>query len=157
MTVHSPVCVLIFKTLITLFPALPDVLACTVTCRQFPNLTFAPRKTCHVGSNLTLHSYHVTAMTSIHDVFLRCKCFFQKFSGFLGFALFLGYFRSDKLVFMNTTDSVKNHPLSAPSNGFSNCSDRYYPLTRPLSTSVHARFELFGTSVSRNHWYCAEQ
>ena len=31
----------------TLFLTLSDLLACTVTCRQFPNLTFAPRKTCH--------------------------------------------------------------------------------------------------------------
>ena len=31
---------------------------CTVTCRQFSNLTFAPRKTCHLcGSNLALHCY----------------------------------------------------------------------------------------------------
>ena len=52
----------------TLFLTMSDILACTVTCRQFPNLTFAPRKTCHVGSNLTLHRYHATALDSIHDV-----------------------------------------------------------------------------------------
>ncbi len=55
-----------------------DLLVCTVTCRQFPNLTFAPRKTCHRGSNLTLHSYHATALDSIHDDFGKRKHFFQK-------------------------------------------------------------------------------
>ena len=42
-------------------------------------LTFAPRKTCNAfqhSSNLTLHSYHATALDSIHDVFQSCKCFF---------------------------------------------------------------------------------
>ena len=38
-----------------------------MTCRQFPNLTFAPRKTCHLsGSNLSLHRYHATASVSYH-------------------------------------------------------------------------------------------
>ena len=38
-----------------------------MTCRQFPNLTFAPRKTCHLsGSNLALHCYHATASVSYH-------------------------------------------------------------------------------------------
>ena len=38
-----------------------------MTCRQFPNLTFAPRKTCHLsGSNLSLHCYHATASVSYH-------------------------------------------------------------------------------------------
>ncbi|MCM1213449.1 MAG: hypothetical protein NC548_02895, partial [Lachnospiraceae bacterium] len=53
----------------------------TVTCRQFSNLTFAPRKTCLpllTVSNLTLHSYHVTAMNSIHGENLFCKDFFSK-------------------------------------------------------------------------------
>ena len=38
-----------------------------MTCRQFLNLTFAPRKTCHLsGSNLALHCYHATASVSYH-------------------------------------------------------------------------------------------
>ena len=31
-----------------------------------------------MGSNLALHSYHATAMFSIHDEFIRCKYFFFK-------------------------------------------------------------------------------
>ena len=34
----------------------------TVTCRQFPNLTFAPRKPVILDGNLALHCYHVTAL-----------------------------------------------------------------------------------------------
>jgi len=53
----------------------------TVTCRQFSNLTFAPRKTrsplLETG-NLTLHSYHATAKISIHWIYGHCKTFFQK-------------------------------------------------------------------------------
>ena len=63
----------------TLFLPLVDHVVCTVTCRQFPNLTFAPRKTCHEGSNLTLHRYHATATPIIHGLWQKCKNFFTFF------------------------------------------------------------------------------
>ena len=66
---------------------------CTVTCRQFPNLTFAPRKNLpQRGSNLTLHSYHATARLIIHDVFGKCKHFFT-------ILLFLQNFCNNSLLF----------------------------------------------------------
>ena len=61
----------------TLFLSLIDHIVCTVTCRQFPNLTFAPRKTCHIGSNLTFHSYHATAIDIIHGLSQKSKNFFD--------------------------------------------------------------------------------
>lgn len=63
----------------TLFLSLIDHIVCTVTCRQFPNLTFAPRKTCHIGSNLTFHSYHATAIDIIHGLSKKSKNFFDFF------------------------------------------------------------------------------
>ena len=59
-----------------LYQLFVDHVVCTVTCRQFPNLTFAPRKTCHEGSNLTLHRYHATATPIIHGLWQKCKNFF---------------------------------------------------------------------------------
>ena len=56
----------------------------TVTCRQFPNLTFAPRKTYHIfGSNLTFHSYqcHSKSKNNIH--FMGMQEFFQENCTFL--------------------------------------------------------------------------
>ena len=88
MTVHFSVCVLRYISDVsphrqairnffhTLFLSLIDHIVCTVTCRQFPNLTFAPRKTCHEGSNLTLLSYHATATPIIHGHYRKCKYFF---------------------------------------------------------------------------------
>ena len=56
-----------------------------MTCRQFPNLTFAPRKTCIECSNLTLHSYHATAILSINQGLWDCKYFFCEIVFFLYF------------------------------------------------------------------------
>ena len=61
------------------------MVSCTVTCRQFPNLTFAPRKTCIECSNLTLHSYHATAILSINQGLWDCKYFFCEIVFFLYF------------------------------------------------------------------------
>ena len=69
----------------TLFLSLIDHIVCTVTCRQFPNLTFAPRKTCIECSNLTLHSYHATAILSINQGLWDCKYFFCEIVFFLYF------------------------------------------------------------------------
>ena len=40
-------------------------------------MTFAPRKTCHIGSNLTFHSYHATAIDIIHGLSKKSKNFFD--------------------------------------------------------------------------------
>ena len=66
MTVHVPVCVLTEPHTDSAKFAAVSLIG-TVTCRQFPNLTFAPRKTClMVGSNLALLCYHVTAFQEYH-------------------------------------------------------------------------------------------
>ena len=67
------------------FCSLADSIFGTVTCRQFPNLTFAPRKTCIECSNLTLHSYHATAILSINQGLWDCKYFFCEIVFFLYF------------------------------------------------------------------------
>ncbi len=84
MTVHSSVCVMLLlssKHLCLRRILTHNLLLCTVTCRQFPNLTFAPRKTCpvlsfHQNSNLTFHRYHATAINSISQHYWYCKTFF---------------------------------------------------------------------------------
>ncbi len=58
---------------------------CTVTCRQFPNLTFAPRKTCHQGSNLTLHSYQCHSSCYYTPSPKVLQAFFQFFTTFFIF------------------------------------------------------------------------
>ena len=68
-------------TLTRCFHSYGGLMFCTVTCRQFPNLTFAPRKTCNGffhHSNLALLCYHVTARYTIHYIKTKCKHFFQK-------------------------------------------------------------------------------
>ena len=57
----------------------------TVTCRQFPNLTFAPRKTCHQGSNLTLHSYQCHSSCYYTPTQKVLQAFFQFFTTFFIF------------------------------------------------------------------------
>ena len=67
----------------------------TVTCRQFPNLTFAPRKTCHhvftcqqqpLASQLSCHS-----SLSITNQRAYCKYFFIFFCIFFVFIIFVIY------------------------------------------------------------------
>ena len=80
-TVHSPVCVVRNSHVVSylyLMVISNQFLIRTVTCRQFPNLTFAPRKTCHHwqqphASTLSCHSFF-----SIYDVIHICKVFLQK-------------------------------------------------------------------------------
>lgn len=56
-------------------------LVCTVTCRQFLNLTFAPRKTCYIylNSNLALLRYQCHNICIIQESFWECKGFFVFF------------------------------------------------------------------------------
>ena len=84
MTVHVPVCVLQDPTLIFRFFE-TEFFNCTVTCRQFPNLTFAPRKTCHQGSNLTLHSYQCHSSCYYTPTTNVLQAFFQFFTTFFIF------------------------------------------------------------------------
>ena len=53
----------------------------TVTCRQFLNLTFAPRKTCYIylNSNLALLRYQCHNICIIQESFWECKGFFVFF------------------------------------------------------------------------------
>ena len=102
MTVHSPVCVLYLNA----FPRSATFRAHQTRFRTFSQrlflyiyrpyclysdlssgfpagqrsglLTFAPRKNLPCGSNLTLHSYHVTALRIIPGVSGKCKSIFQK-------------------------------------------------------------------------------
>src|SRR5699024_4311306 len=79
-TVHSPVRVHIDSHVVTMFQWM--LLIRTVTCRQFPNLTFAPRKNLPFpGSNLTFHRYHVTAFS----VYMKQYKFASTFYIFLYF------------------------------------------------------------------------
>ena len=93
-TVHSSVCI-IYDTTLRLYAEFVDCKYCTVTCRQFLNLTFAPRKTCNGffhHSNLALLCYHVTqrfllyTISGINQVFFsksfkgrKCQVFLQHF------------------------------------------------------------------------------
>ena len=92
MTVHLPVCVSTFPhgfCLLCQLCRLEDILhiltaaclVCTVTCRQFLNLTFAPRKTCYIylNSNLALLRYQCHNICIIQESFWECKGFFVFF------------------------------------------------------------------------------
>ena len=81
MTVHYPVRFLFYAQSVST-SMFVDVSLYTVTCRQFLDLTFAPRKTCLIGSNLALLCYHVTARYTIHYLKRKCKYFFKFFSFF---------------------------------------------------------------------------
>ena len=56
---------------------------CTVTCRQFSNLTFAPRKTCSPDifgrSNLTLHRYQCHSVIYYTTDILHLQALFSIF------------------------------------------------------------------------------
>ena len=102
MTVHSPVCVVrtshvvysTFQPSKAVLRAVHAVLnlrrstndySVTVTCRQFPNLTFAPRKTCLIpAATSRFNAINVTAFS----VYLR-KAHFS--SPFLQFLYFFSY------------------------------------------------------------------
>ena len=89
-TVHSPVCVVRTSHVVARRSCLSSpephiqraVVIRTVTCRQFPNLTFAPRKTCHLrqqplASLLSCHSFFSISEASIFfKPFLRNIVFF---------------------------------------------------------------------------------
>ena len=52
---------------------------CTVTCRQFPNLTFAPRKTCHSqAATSRFNAINVTAKIIIYNSPRKIKHFFAR-------------------------------------------------------------------------------
>ena len=52
---------------------------CTVTCRQFPNLTFAPRKTCHSqAATSRFNAINVTAKIIIYNSPKKIKHFFAR-------------------------------------------------------------------------------
>ena len=100
MTVHSPVCVIKLSHVVTVFHRL--LLIRTVTCRQFPNLTFAPRKTCHhvftcqqqpLASQLSCHS-----SLSITNHRPYCKYFFIFFCIFFFFMIFVIYLNSQPIL-----------------------------------------------------------
>ena len=84
-TVHSSVCI-IYDTTLRLYAEFVDCKYCTVTCRQFLNLTFAPRKTCNGffhHSNLALLCYHVTQRFLLYTIPGINQVFFSKISIFL--------------------------------------------------------------------------
>ena len=95
-TVHSPVCVVRNSHVVSYsYPGYPigansnQFLIRTVTCRQFPNLTFAPRKTRHSrrqprASLLSCHS-----SLSISERTQNCKYFFCFFSSTIFFFFIL--------------------------------------------------------------------
>ena len=95
MTVHLSGCFLLWFTIkpqkiplyLNMFPNVTYKISncCTVTCRQFPNLTFAPRKTCHQGSNLTLHSYQCHSSCYYTPTQKVLQAFFQFFTTFFIF------------------------------------------------------------------------
>ena len=79
-TVHSSVCI-IYDTTLRLYAEFVDCKYCTVTCRQFLNLTFAPRKTCNGffhHSNLALLCYHVTQRFLLYTISGINQLFFSK-------------------------------------------------------------------------------
>jgi len=72
-------------------------------------LTFAPRKTCHEGSNLTLHSYHATAKAIIHAYKAKSKHFLQIFSkNFV--TIFITIFVTPKNIFPQRKSSLQIFP-----------------------------------------------
>ena len=90
MTVHSPVCVIKLSHVVTVFHRL--LLIRTVTCRQFPNLTFAPRNTCYVKQQPHASSLSCHSSLSIQDIFLVLQLFFTFFSIFLLYFLMYNFF-----------------------------------------------------------------
>ena len=89
-TVHSSVCI-IYDTTLRLYAEFVDCKYCTVTCRQFLNLTFAPRKTCNGffhHSNLALLCYHVTAFL-VYPMFLHFASILFYFLYFFSYKIFL--------------------------------------------------------------------
>ena len=95
MTVHSPVCVIhesatqvgltllfrrIYTLLLSCISSCNSCYVCTVTCRQFPNLTFAPRKTRLSTATSRFFAINVTANMSIYEVPQMCNSFFLFFS-----------------------------------------------------------------------------
>ncbi len=78
-TVHSSVCVVVLHTGIPFYQR-----TCLVGYSDlspvFSNLTFAPRKTCIVCSNLTFHCYHVTTVIIICPLPVKIKLFFKVFA-----------------------------------------------------------------------------
>ena len=57
----------------------------TVTCRQFPNLTFAPRNTCYVKQQPHASSLSCHSSLSIQDTFSFCNYFLHFFRFFIVF------------------------------------------------------------------------
>ena len=68
----------------TLFLSLIDHIVCTVTCRQFPNLTFAPRKTRHI---LTATSRFIAIMSQQGLLYTRHFTYASPF--FIYFCIFI--------------------------------------------------------------------
>ena len=80
-TVHSSVCI-IYDTTLRLYAEFVDCKYCTVTCRQFLNLTFAPRKTCIFMQQPRVSTLSMSQQLLFYMMFLYIASVFFNFFNF---------------------------------------------------------------------------
>ena len=112
MTVHFSVCVISFTHVVS---TSVDHIRDTVTCRQFPNLTFAPRKTCHSGQQPHASTLSMSQQGSVYTTgYAFAILFLEKLYFFVynPFPIFFTVFFTSALFFHYKKLFTCRHPFA---------------------------------------------